>query len=138
VMYDWSPADLTWSGTGWPGCTTAPYVFGFAMAPTSAALTAGAACTVKTAQPAASATTDKEVLIGTDFYTAFKVSSDCQCAGARADKGTTVPSDTTVWPANTPVTGVLLFSAGTTVESGHQSFSPTEAGPLTNTVAGPM
>ena len=31
VMYDWTPTALKFSGT-WPGCSTAPFVFGFAMA----------------------------------------------------------------------------------------------------------
>jgi hypothetical protein len=137
VMYDWSPADMKFSGA-WGGCTQAPYTFGFAMAKKSDALTAGPKCTVKTSQPTPQPTTPKEILIGTDFYYDFQVSSDCQCAGARADKGVTVPDTGTTWPANATVNGIIGFSGGTTADSGYQYFSPTEKGPLTGTVAGPQ
>jgi hypothetical protein len=133
VMYDWSPADLVYTGS-WPGCSTAPDVFGFGMTPTSAATTAGASCSTKTMQPTGQAMSlDNEILIGTDFYKDFLVSSDCQCAGGHKVK---VPSSTTTWPSGKAMTGVLIFNVQDKI--GFQFFSPTEAGALTNTVDAPM
>jgi hypothetical protein len=134
VMYDWTPSDLKYSGT-WPGCTTAPFVFGFGMIATSAGATATAACTVKTAPAPSQATSDpKEILIGTDFYKDFAVSSDCQCAKTP----TTVPSATTKWPSGMAMTGILNYDVPFGGTVGYKFFSPTEAGVLTNLVAPPM
>jgi hypothetical protein len=126
VMYSWSPVDLTFSGT-WPGCSTAPLEFGFSMAPKSAALTAGKACTVKTSQPVAADANDAEILIGTDFYKDFKVSSDCQCSGTNKNS---VPTADTVWPATMPMTGILFFDVRSGATVGHLYFSPMEPGVL--------
>jgi hypothetical protein len=134
VMYDWTPTDLKFSGT-WPGCTTAPFVFGFGMIPTSAMTTATAACTVKTAPAPSQATSDgKEILIGTDYYKDFAVSSDCQCAKAP----TMVPGATTTWPMGMAMTGILGYDAPIGGTMGYKYFSPTEAGVLSNLVAPPM
>jgi len=136
VMYDWTPSELKFSGT-WPGCKTAPFVFGFGMIPASAGATATAACTTKAMQPTGQTTADaKEVLIGTDFYKNFQVSSDCQCAGTHT--GVSVPSATTKWPANMAITGVLVYDVQFMQTTGYQYFAPTEAGVLTNTATPPM
>jgi hypothetical protein len=132
VMYDWTPTDLKYTGT-WPGCTTAPYVFGFAMLPMSAGTTpANAACTTKTAAAPSQTENDMSILIGTDYYKNFTVSSDCQCAGGHA--GTTVPAATTTWPMGTPMTGILGYDANST-GVGYKIFSPTP--PLTAGSGGP-
>jgi hypothetical protein len=122
VMYDWSPKELTYQGS-WPSGCSIPYMFGFAMAPASANLTAGAACSGTTSQPAASATSDKEVLIGTYFYKNFPWSSDCRCGAMFND---TLPTAGTKWPSSVAVKGIVIFSAGTTADSGYQIFSPLE------------
>ena len=136
VMFDWTPTDLKYSGS-WPGCTTAPYVFGFGMIPMSAGATATAACTTKT-MPAPSQATpnDKEILIGTDYYKNFTVSSDCQCAMTP----TTVPSATTTWPSGMAMTGIIGYDASS-AGVGYKYFSPAPAtaggGQLTMLVAPP-
>jgi hypothetical protein len=139
VMYDWTPTALKYSGT-WPGCTTAPYVFGFAMAPASANLTATAACTVKTAPAPSQATPDgHQIYIGTDYYSSFQVSSDCQCAKSP----TTVPAAATQWPSAMAMTGILGYDTPIpgTATTGYKIFSPVPAtagpGVLTGTVAPP-
>jgi len=142
VMYDWTPTALKYSGSGaWPGCSTAPYVFGFAMAPASANLTATAACTVKTAPAPSQATPDgRQIYIGTDYYTSFQVSSDCQCAKTP----TTVPAAGTQWPSGMAMTGILGYETPVpgTATTGYKIFSPIPAtagpGVLTGTVAPPM
>ena len=74
LMYDWSPPELASTST-----KSTCKQYGFGMIPTSAAATAGAACTGMT-QPAGQATANpKEVLVGTDFYTGFKTTTDCVC-----------------------------------------------------------
>jgi hypothetical protein len=137
VMYDWTPTELKYSGT-WPGCTTAPFVFGFAMIPMSVMATpANAACTVKTAPAPSQTANDKEIFVGTDFYKDFNVSSDCQCAKTP----TTVPAQGTTWASGKPITGVLIYDVpfGSTV--GYRQFSPTQmpdSTTLTGLVAPPM
>ena len=136
-MYDWTPAELKYSGT-WPGCTTVPFVFGFSMIPTSVMATtpANAACTVKTAAAPTQTANDKEILIGTDFYKDFNVSSDCQCAKTP----TTVPAETTTWASGKPITGILIYSVPFGATVGFRQFSPTQmpdAMTLTNLAAPP-
>ncbi|MGZ3406431.1 MAG: hypothetical protein ACXVAN_08325 [Polyangia bacterium] len=140
VMYDWTPSELKYSGT-WPGCTTAPFVFGFGMVPATGAPAMGAACTVKTMQPAGQATPPaNEVLIGTDFYKNFEVSSDCQCSGAHA--GVTVPATATKWPKTVAMTGILIYDVPFGMTTGYQYCAPQPttagAGALTGTVTPPM
>jgi hypothetical protein len=134
VMYDWSPAEMKYSGT-WPGCTTVPFMFGFSMAPMSANLTASAVCTTRTMQPASVGSNAKEILIGTNFYKDFHVSTDCQCAGTHT--GVVVPTAQTTWPKNMAMTGVLIFDVPFMMTTGYQYFAPTEAGVLTNTATPP-
>ena len=139
VMYDWTPTELKYSGSGaWPGCTTLPFVFGFSMIPMSVASTpANAACTVKTAAAPTQTANDKEILIGTDFYSDFKVSSDCQCAKTP----TTVPAQGTTWASGKPITGVLIYTVPFGASAGYRQFSPTQmpdSTTLTGLVAPPM
>ena len=103
VVYDLSPTELVFSGA-----TQCSYQLGFALIPmgTAGAMTP-AACTGSgstATQPAAVATPDSaRVLIGTDFYKTFTVSSDCKCAA--------MFSDTQVTPAMTTTTldGILVY-----------------------------
>jgi hypothetical protein len=125
IMYDWTPTELKYSGT-WPGCTTAPFVFGFGMIPATGATAPTAQCTVKTMPGPTVATPDaKEVLIGTDFYKQFTMSSDCQCAGGHA--GTTVPTTATKWMSGMPMTGILIHDVPFGATAGYQYFAPTPA-----------
>lgn len=136
-MYDWTPTDLKYSGS-WPGCTTVPYVFGFGMIPSSVTgVTATAACTVKTAPAPSQTTSDShEILIGTNFYKDFQVSSDCQCAKTP----TTVPAANTVWASGKPITGILNYDVAVGASAGFKIFSPTQmpdSTTLTNLAAPP-
>jgi hypothetical protein len=136
-MYDWTPTDLKYSGT-WPGCTTAPFVFGFGMLPASGGAAGTAACTTKTAPATSNATANaKEILIGTDYYKNFTVSSDCQCATTP----TTVPAAATTWPMGMAMSGILGYDAPIGSATGYKYFSPIPAtagaGALTGTVAPP-
>src|SRR5262249_17278606 len=80
-MYDWTPSEFVYTGA-----TKCPYQFGFGMIPKSANQTAAMACTSGTAQPTGVASPNAaEVLIGTDFYTNFTISSDCRCAKTYSD-----------------------------------------------------
>ena len=88
VMYDWTPAEFVFTGA-----TKCPYQFGFGMIPKSANATATMACTGTTSQPGGQPTPAAgEILIGTDFYKGFTVSSDCQCAASFTDKEPTAAS----------------------------------------------
>jgi hypothetical protein len=116
LMYDWTPTELKYSGTA-TGCNI-PHVFGFGMVPSSAHATAAAACTTNKSNPAGQTTPDMtEILIGTDFYKDFTVSSDCMCAGGHT--GVTVPSATSKWPMGKAATGFLINN------NGYALFSPT-------------
>ncbi len=103
VVYDLSPTELVYSGA-----TACSYQLGFSLIPmgTAGVMTA-AACTGSgstATQPTAVATPDPaRVLIGTDFYKTFVVSSDCKCAA--------MFSDTQVTPAmtTTKLDGILVY-----------------------------
>ena len=85
---DWTPAEFVFTGA-----TKCPYQFGFGMIPKSANATATMACTGTTSQPGGQPTPAAgEILIGTDFYKGFTVSSDCQCAASFTDKEPTAAS----------------------------------------------
>src|SRR5262249_47281611 len=124
IVYDLSPSDMLYKpaqGSTWPGCAKVPFVFGFALAPSSAS-PAAMACPDKVppptmAQPASQPTIESEVLIGTSFYDVFQVSGDCQC-------GKTLLTPQMTWPANTPMTGIVEFD-------GYRYFAPTVASVLT-------
>jgi len=125
-MYDWSPGEFVFTGA-----TACPYQTGFAMIPTSVSgATATAACSGTTAQPAGQLTPPAtEILISTEFYTAFTTSSDCRCAAKFSDKE---PSATTTLTG--AVEGFLLYDTAQGSTTGYQMFAPlsTAHAPLTN------
>lgn len=137
-MYEWTPTVLKYSGT-WPGCTKVPYVFGFGLIPASVTgVTAVAACMNNTTPGGTQMTPDpKEILIGTDFYKDFTVSSDCQCAKSP----TTVPASGTTWPKSTAMSGIVNYDAVFMTNNGYRFFSPIPspagAGALTGTITPP-
>jgi hypothetical protein len=98
-VYDVSPAELVFSGA-----TKCSYQLGFGLAPSGTAGAAASMCTDTTSQPAAATAPDAtEVLIGTDFFSTFKLSSDCRCY--------TMFSDTPVTSAmsTTKLGGILVY-----------------------------
>lgn len=109
AMYDPSPAPFKYTG-GTNGC---PAQFGWGMAPSGtsgANTTAGcdATCSMMTppagcTQPAPVALNAAEVLIGTDFYSGFKESSDCKCASGFGDTPVSATSTTS------KLGGILIY-----------------------------
>ena len=130
VMYDWTPSEFT--NTTATACT---YQYGFGMIPmgTSGA-TAGAACTTGTTQPTGITSPNAaEVLIGTDFYKGYTLSSDCRCAKMYNDMEPAATSKLTG-----TIGGILVFDVPFQATTGYYYLAPkavTDA-PLTNTVAG--
>ena len=128
-MYDWTPSEFA-NATA----TACPYQFGFGMIPKSANATATAACTSGTAQPAGQSTPNAaEVLIGTDFYKGFTVSSDCRCAKTFSD---TEPASASKLSGT--IGGVLVFDVPFGSNAGYNYLAPkslTDA-PISGTVPG--
>jgi hypothetical protein len=115
VMYDWTPAEFVYQGA-----TKCPYQFAFAMIPQSAGQTATAACSSTTAQPAGQTTPNAaEVLIGTDFYKGFTVSSDCRCAAMFQDKEPTANSQ-----LKGSISGILIFDVPFGATAGYYYIAP--------------
>ena len=79
-MYDFSPAELKYTGSGF----VCPTYFGFGMVPSASSDVAGAACSGTTQPPSAvsSVAPSDEILVGTDFFRSFTASADCACAVA--------------------------------------------------------
>lgn len=129
-MYDWTPAEFANTTA-----TACPYQFGFGMIPNgTAGATPGAACTNGTSQPAGiSSPNPAEVLIGTDFYKGFTVSSDCRCAKTFSDMEPAANSKL----AGT-IGGVLIFDVPFNSTAGYYYIAPKSASDamITNTVAG--
>ena len=129
-MYDWTPAEFADTSA-----TACPYQFGFGMIPKSTSgATATPACTSGTAQPAGQTTPDPtEVLIGTDFYSGFTVSSDCRCAKTFSDmepaSGSTLGGT---------IGGILVFDTTFNTDQPYMYLDPETAtdAPITGTVAG--
>jgi hypothetical protein len=118
VMYDWTPTEFVYQGA-----TKCPYQFGFGMIPKSANQTATAACTNTTSQPAGQTTPNAaEILIGTDFYNGFTVSSDCRCAATFTDKEPTGTSQ-----LKGSITGMLVFDVPFGATAGYYYIAPTSA-----------
>jgi hypothetical protein len=124
VVYDLSPTELVFANA-----TKCSYQLGFGLAPMG---TAGAATTLScpnaTSQPAASTAPDPaEILIGTDFYTGFNVSSDCRCAAMYMDKEVTATSTATA------LSGILVFDTvyGSMPVKAYQYIAPTSTTDLT-------
>jgi hypothetical protein len=126
VMADWTPAVFSVGGN------TCPYQVGFAMAPVGVLLE-GSACSSGTSQPAGVAANAAEVLIGTDFYQGFTVTSDCRCA---LSEGATEPSATSTM--NGTVAGLLVWTVPSGASSGFMYLAPQSNAdlPITATVAG--
>jgi hypothetical protein len=126
VMYDWTPAEFVYTGA-----TKCPYQFGFGMIPQSAGATATAACTNTTSQPTGQTSPNAaEILVGTDFYKGFTVSSDCQCAAMYSDKEPTTTSQ-----LKQSVAGILIFDVPFGGTTGYYYIAPTSAtdASITNT-----
>ncbi len=128
-MFDWTPPEL--ANTSATACS---YQFGFGMLPMSATGTAAAACSNGTTQPTGQAAVNaNEVLIGTDFYKTFTVSSDCRCAKMFVDMEPTATSTLTG-----TLSGLLVFDVPFGATAGYYYLAPksmTDA-PITNLVAG--
>lgn len=129
-MYDWTPSEFTNTSA-----TACPYQFGFGMLPTSVTgTTAEPACTSGTAQPAGQVSPNAhEVLIGTDFFKGFTVSSDCRCAKTFTDME---PSATSTLSGT--IGGLLAFDVPFGTSAGYYYLDPKSAtdAPITNLVAG--
>jgi hypothetical protein len=129
VMYDFTPSELSNAGA-----VSCPYMFGFGMIAQSVGATAGAACATNTAQPAGQSSPNAaELLIGTDFYNPFTVSSDCRCAKTYSDVEPTATST-----LSGTVGGILFFEAAVSATSGVQYLAPTSLADanITNTIPG--
>jgi len=117
-MYDWTPGEFTNAAA-----TACPYQFGFGMLPksvTGQGTTATAACSSGTAQPAGQVSPNAhEVLIGTDFYKGFTVSSDCRCAKTFTDME---PSATSTLSGT--VTALLAFDVPFGASAGYYYLAP--------------
>ncbi|HET9991372.1 MAG TPA: hypothetical protein VFQ65_22735 [Kofleriaceae bacterium] len=130
TMYDWTPSEFANTTA-----TACPYQFGFGMIPMgTAGATPGAACTTGTTQPAGVTSPNAaEVLIGTDFFKGFTVSSDCRCAKTFTDKEPAMTST-----LSGTIGGILVFEVPFQSTNGYYYLAPktlTDA-PITNTVAG--
>src|SRR5258708_6941943 len=103
VLYDFTPAELSYGGA-----TKCPYQLGFGMIAASEGAPVPAACTSTTAQPAGvSSPSPKEVLIGTDFFHDFTVSTDCRCAATFSDKE---PLASSSIASGQSLAGILFFA----------------------------
>jgi hypothetical protein len=104
LMYDWTPSEFVYSGA-----TKCPYQFGWGMIPASVGgVTMGLNCASQAQPyqppPMSSAPNAGEVLIGTDFYSGFHVSSDCRCTTMFQDKQPATSASVTG-----AITGLLVF-----------------------------
>jgi hypothetical protein len=121
LAYDWSPIQMKHQGA-----VSCFYYFGFGMIPASVGAAQGPACSGLT-QPAPPANvSSQEVLIGTDFYTGFKVAGDCACAASHGDP-LLMPTST----LSGTLSGILIFDP-----TGYQYVAPQYAAdaPITNTM----
>ena len=129
-MYDWTPSEFA-SSTA----TACPFQFGFGMIPKSVSgVTDGAACTNNTTQPTGQAAPNAaEILIGTDFFTGFSLSSDCRCAGHFSDME---PASTSTLSGT--LSGLLEFEVPFGTSNGYYYIAPQQAADaaITNTIAG--
>jgi hypothetical protein len=113
IMYDWTPSEFVYNAA-----TVCPYQGGFGMiAKSVGGVTPTAACTNVASQPAGQAAPNgAEVLIGTDFYKGFTVSSDCRCA-KMAEPGA---SSTLIGT----VEGILVYEVGFGATTGFFYLAP--------------
>ncbi|MCU1277388.1 MAG: hypothetical protein JWM53_934 [bacterium] len=115
-VYDVSPTELAFSGA-----TKCPYQLGFGLAPAATAGAGASQCVDMTSQPAAATAPDPtEVLIGTDFFTTFKMTSDCRCYTMFTDTPVTTAMSTT------KLGGILIYDTvfGSMPAKGYQYLSP--------------
>jgi hypothetical protein len=129
VMYDWTPAEFVYTGA-----TKCPYQFGFGMIPKSANATATMACTNGTSQPAGQTTPNAaEILVGTDFYKGFTLSSDCQCAKMFSDMEPAAGSQ-----LKGSISGILVFDVPFGGTTGYYYIAPQSGADaaISGTVAG--
>ena len=127
LMYDWTPSEFVYSGA-----TQCPYQFGFGMIPTSAGGTAKPACSGTSSQPAGQTSPSaSEILIGTDFYATYTVSSDCRCTAMFSAKAPTSTSKLTGTLA-----GILVYDVPYMTSAGYQYIAPIQPSDaaLTNTM----
>ena len=131
VMYDWTPSEFVFTGAA-----ACPYQKGgFGMIPQSINAGPGAACADGTSQPAGQVVPNgAEVLIGTDFYKGFTISSDCRCAKTYAFVIPTVSST-----LSGSIDGILVFDSAPGASAGFFYVAPktNSAAPISSTIAGP-
>lgn len=125
VIHDFSPPELAFSGA-----MKCPYQNGFTLVASgsSSAGSPSQACAGTSAQPAAVAASADEVLIGTDFYSGFKVTSDCRCASQFGDKLVTATTS-----ISGTLSGILVYDVPFMMTTGYQYIAPVSAAdaPLT-------
>lgn len=122
TMYDFTAAEFVRGNNP----TACPYQFGFGLLPGTAASTN--VCAGATSQPPGVGTPDpNEVLIGTDFYMTWNVSSDCRCTATYHDREPAANSSTTA------LGGILMFDSvfGSTPPKTYTFLSPLNDADLT-------
>lgn len=114
AMYDFTPAEFMRGNNP----TSCPYQFGFGLLPSGGA--AATACSGTTSQPpGVTSPSAMEVLIGTDFYDKYNVSTDCRCAAMFNDKIPAMNSTATA------LGGILIFDTTFTMPPvGYQYLAP--------------
>jgi hypothetical protein len=125
VMFDYTPTEFVYTGA-----TKCPYQFGWGMVPKTGApaLTSAQVCgstcattACTTAATAQTATNANEVLIGTDFYVGFTMSSDCRCLSSFKN---TAPDSTKSIAKTATLSGVLVFDVPSGATTGYQYLAP--------------
>ena len=117
-VYDLGPLEFAFNNKA--GCAKCPCQFGFGMIPAAAKANAAPACS-GLMTPAAQTANPSEVMISTDFYKGFTISSDCQCAAMYKD--TQVTPLMTV-PSGATITGLLGFDSIYMTTDYYQYFAP--------------
>jgi hypothetical protein len=125
VMFDYSPAELTVAMAA-----VCPFQVGWGMVPRTGAptLAAGQYCdpscattTCGASAGAQTASSASELLVGTEFYVAFTLATDCRCLAAHKD---TSPGPTQAIPKTSTLAGILIFDTPPS-GTGYQYLSPT-------------
>jgi hypothetical protein len=115
VMFDWSAPEFKRTGTS----TACPQWFGFGMIPSSAGVTAGAACNGTTQPAGQTAVNAKEILVSTDYSSGFKYSTDCACAAMYGD-----PIPTAGQGVTGNITALLDYDVPIGQTTGYQYIAP--------------
>jgi hypothetical protein len=118
-VYDFTPPEMIATVDG-KLPTRCPYLYGFAMI-AAAPSPPPAACTGGT-QPASGRADAGEILVGTDFYASFTVSSDCRCTAQYHAAELTAAS--TLGGA---LSGILVYDVPYAGHSGYQYIAPQSA-----------